>query len=294
MLNAQATIRTLGRRVPRGARAIAPVECRRGFADAAHVEAPERHERRVRMPGPDLHVVIQGNLESGDTPVLCLPGRLGTAVGDFGPQLDGLSHRHGVVSFDPRGLGQSQPESRRRYASDFHQRDADDAAFVMRALGCERYHVLGWSDGAVSGTILAANNPEVVEKLVIFGGQSNISERDKEMYQSIRNVEDAWSPQMLEMYGEESQPMWSSFVDTMIMLEAVGGDLCKKEAIALECPTLVLHGKKDGVVSASHAEWFHENIKGSDMYVFSAGRHNIHIQFAKTFNKKVLAFLSDE
>lgn len=239
-------------------------------------------------------MLTQGDLESGATPILCLPGRLGTAAADFGPQLEGLSHKHGVVSFDPRGLGQSQPQSRRRYASDYYQRDADDGAAVMRALGCERYHVLGWSDGAVSGTILAASNAEVVEKLVIFGGQSNISERDKDMYESIRNVEDAWSPQMLEMYGDESQPMWSSFVNTMSMLEAIGGDLCKKEAISLECPTLILHGKKDNVVSLSHAEWFHENIPGSQMYVFSAGRHNIHVQFAKTFNKKVLAFFSDE
>lgn len=291
MLMANATIRMLGRRIPRAP--VAHSAWRpRGFSDAP--ERPERQARHLQLPGPELHVVTQGDLESGATPVLCLPGRLGTAMADFGPQLDALSLRHGVVSFDPRGLGLSAPRHRRRYASDYHRRDAEDAAAVMEALGCERYHVLGWSDGAVSGTMLAAANPEVVEKLVIFGAQSNISQSDRELYESLRNVEDAWSPQMLEMYGDESQPMWSSFVDTMIMLEAVGGDLCKKDAIALECPTLILHGKKDSVVSVSHAEWFHDNIPGSELYVFSAGRHNIHIQFTKTFNKKVLAFFADE
>ncbi len=48
----------------------------------------------------------------------------------------------------------------------------------MEALGCRTYHVIGWSDGAISATLLAAKRPELVKKLVVFGIQAE-SERQR-------------------------------------------------------------------------------------------------------------------
>merc|ERR1740130_1732823 len=104
----------------------------------------------------NVHVVTTGDISSG-VPVLCLPGAMGTAETDFAYQLDGLSSSHGVVSLDPRGYGKSRPPSR-RYPTDFYHIDAADAAAVMDSLGCKKYTVIGWSDGAISATILAAKN----------------------------------------------------------------------------------------------------------------------------------------
>ena len=49
----------------------------------------------------------------------------------------GLSDTFHVVSFDPRGYGRSRPPSR-DFPVGFYQRDADDAAALMRSLGHER------------------------------------------------------------------------------------------------------------------------------------------------------------
>jgi len=257
--------------------------------------AAQRHARQIEINGRQLHVVSSGDLSNG-RPVICLPGAMGTAETDFGYQFDGLSHRHGVVSFDPRGYGQSRPPNR-RYPADFYHSDADDAAKVMDALGCKAYNVVGWSDGAISATILASKQPQAVSKLVVFGIQAYITKEDVETYEGMRDVEAAWSARMLAthraVYGDDVQPMWSSFCDAMKTIYEAGGDFCQKEAKSLQCPTLILHGEKDPIVPTHHPQWFHENIAGSRMHVFPGGKHNIHQKFAEEFNRMVLDFFAE-
>jgi len=266
----------------------------RPCAGAAFATAA-RKEQHIEVNGRQLFVVSSGDLHAG-VPVLCMPGAMGTAETDFGPQLDGLSHRHGVVSLDPRGYGKSRPPSR-RYPADFYHVDAADAAGVMQALGCSTYHVMGWSDGAISATILAAKNPEAVRKLAVFGIQASITKEDVDTYEGMRDVEKAWSARMLAthraVYGDDLQPMWSSFCDAMKMIYDAGGDFCQKEAKSLKCPTLILHGEKDPIVPTHHPEWFHANIPGSKMYTFPGGKHNIHLKFAEEFNQRVLEFFAE-
>ena len=78
---------------------------------------------KVAVNGINLHYLRNG---SSGPPVVCLPGAMGTAETDFAPQLRSLSETMQVVSFDPRGYGQSRPP-RRDFPVDFYQQAADDA-----------------------------------------------------------------------------------------------------------------------------------------------------------------------
>ena len=91
-----------------------------------------------------------------------LRSRAGTADTDFAPQLRDLADTMQVVSYDPRGYGQSRPPER-DFPLDFYQRDADDAAALMAGLGHTKYAVMGWSDGAISAVKLAAEHAPQVE-----------------------------------------------------------------------------------------------------------------------------------
>ena len=55
-----------------------------------------------------------------------------------------------------------------------------------QTLGYDRYHVLGWSDGGNSAVILAALRPENVTKLVIWGANAYVSDKDQELYEGMR------------------------------------------------------------------------------------------------------------
>ena len=251
-------------------------------------------------------------LQNGDAgpALLCMPGAMGTAETDFAPQLTGLSDAMQVVSYDPRGYGKSRTRScpvrdfpsgrvahkKDFYQPDFYQRDADDAASLMNTLGHKKYTVCGWSDGAISAVMLAAANPTIVERLVIFGGNAYFTQEDIDAFEATRDIEANWSQRMKDthrpVYGDDLQPMWDGAVDAWAAIFAErGGDVCQTQAQAIKCPTLVLHGAKDPMCLSEHPEWFVDNIPDARLHIFPDGKHNIHIKFADEFNALVRAFV---
>ncbi|CAG7718526.1 unnamed protein product, partial [Allacma fusca] len=55
------------------------------------------------------------------------------------------------------------------YSGNYFQRDADYLVELVKKVGIEKYSVLGWSQGGVTGVHLAATAPENVKNLIIFG-----------------------------------------------------------------------------------------------------------------------------
>ena len=169
---------------------------------------------KASVNGVDLFYRTNG--DSG-LPIVCLPGAMGTADTDFGPQLRDLADSMQVVSFDPRGYGSSRPPER-DFPIDFYQRDADDAAALMKSLGHSKYAVMGWSDGAISAVFLAANHAANVDRLVCFGGNAYLTEADIEAFEATRDVEATWSKRQkathYPTYGAEGlQNLWGGAID---------------------------------------------------------------------------------
>lgn len=116
--------------------------------------------------------------------------------------------------------GRSRPPNR-DFPVDFYQRDADDAAGLMEALGYDQYTVMGWSDGAMSAVLLAAAYSSRVERLIIFGGNAFLTNEDIDAFEATRDVAKTWSTRMREthepVYGKVGlQTLWSSAVDVSL------------------------------------------------------------------------------
>ena len=133
----------------------------------------------------------------------------------------------------------------------------------------------------------------------IFGGNAYVEKADVDAFEALRDVTKMWSKRMLAthtaVYGDDLQPMWSSCIDawTSIYHER-GGDVCMKEAKSIACPTLVLHGAKDVVCIAGHAEWFASNIADAQLRVLPDGKHNLHLRYADEVNAMIKAFVAGE
>jgi len=232
--------------------------------------------------------------ERGSGPaLLLLPGALGSALTDFGPQLDALSADFHVIAADPRGYGPKR-SSERSFPLDFLQRDADDMADLMASLGIDTFFAAGWSDGATTAVLLTLSHPHCVNKLVIWGGNSFASLEDVALLDSVRSI-DSWSPRMrsnLEaVYGGGLQDLWSRYCDAIAAIQRAGGEICRRRLHQIRCPTLVLHGDLDPLVPPIHPRVFREEIPGARYYSFPSGRHNIHLAQASEFNRVVREFL---
>ena len=246
----------------------------------------------VALSGLTLHTEQAGQ----GAPLLLIPGALGTGSGDFPGQLGWfVSHGFEVVAPDPRGYGKSRPPER-DYPPDFYQRDAEDLFALMSALGHQRFSIMGWSDGANVAAIMAAERPERVEKLVLFGGQSTLTAEEIAAFDAIRKIS-AWSPRAAEamraVYGEGLDALWDRYVDGQVALFEAGGNLYRDRLGEVRCPVFVLHGARDPLVPAFHAEVIHHGIAGSRLHIFPEGKHNIHIRYVDEFNAMVHAFLTE-
>lgn len=245
---------------------------------------------RMKAGGVSLHYEQQG----AGSPLLCIPGALGTGTTDFAPQLADLSAHFTVVAPDPRGYGRSRPPTR-TFPHDFLKIDAEDMASLMTALGHERFMVAGWSDGANVGALLAIGYPRRVTKLVIWGGNSYISEEDVTRIESVRLLS-AWSERMrarmLSVYGDTLQNLWAAYCDVTRANFNFGGEICRQSLRLIRCPTFILHGEDDPIVPGFHPRLLNEHIQDSRLHLFPEGKHNIHLAYADEFNRLVLEFLS--
>lgn len=96
-------------------------------------------------------------------PVLMIQGT-GIAGCAWRPQIEGLKHRHRLISFDNRGVGESTLGSDPLSV----ERMADDAIAVMDAVGVDRAHVAGHSLGGLIALALAMAHPDRVDNLALL------------------------------------------------------------------------------------------------------------------------------
>ena len=100
---------------------------------------------------------------------------------------------------------------------------------------------------------------------------------------------------MEKLYGDSFPTLWSNWIDGMqaTFEKRKDGDLCMDEVEKVRCPTLILHGLKDAMCPQFHAEYLHENIKGSRLVTMAEGKHNLHLKYSQEFNKLVDDFLRE-
>ncbi|XP_069687585.1 valacyclovir hydrolase isoform X2 [Periplaneta americana] len=216
---------------------------------------------------------------------------------DFKPQVESLDRtKFTVVAWDPPGYGNSRPPTR-EFPLNFLEKDADWAVKFMQALSINRFSMLGWSDGGMSAMILASKYPDLVDRMVIWGGSAYIIEKEVKLFEGMRDVS-TWSERMRapleKLYGkEEFAAMWGRWVDAQLgIYKERGGDILKACLPKISCPTLIVHGSKDPMVAPEHPPYLVQNIRNSRLHVFEEGKHNLHLRFATEFNALVTDFLT--
>ncbi|XP_046549491.1 valacyclovir hydrolase-like isoform X3 [Haliotis rubra] len=278
-------------------RRLLPRSSKTAFKEQFHHNVRFYSVRRVSLQvkanGVDFHCEQFGY---GDHTVLLLPGAIGGSMTDFNCQLEKMNpEKFTIFGFDPRGYGRSIPPER-DWPINFRHRDAEDAVAVMNTLGQKKFSVLGWSDGGITGLLLASQYPELVQKLVVWGTNAYITDKDMKMYQAVEDI-DQWSARMkepfIQVYGEKYfRVQWSNWVKAYSRYYTHNkGDICKAELKKITCPTFIIHGMKDPMVVAEHPVYLNKHIQNSRLHNMPEGKHNIHLRYADEFNKMVEDFL---
>ena len=86
----------------------------------------------------------------------------------------------------------------------------------MTALGYNKFSLAGWSDGGITALIAAAQSPQNIEKVVVWGSNAYISQWDIDNINQVSDVS-KWSERMRkpmeEMYGDSFPTLWSGWCE---------------------------------------------------------------------------------
>lgn len=238
-------------------------------------------------------------------PVLLVQG-LGYARWGWDPVVPGLAERFRVLTFDNRGIGESD-----KPAGPYTAREmAADAVQVLDEAGLEHAHVVGASLGGMIAQEVAAAAPERVEKLVLCsttpGGPDavpmpSVTVRlfteaatlapDEALRRFVANALSPSAPESLvdQIYARRlANPPdpagWQAQAAAGTTFPGVDG--------AITAPTLVVHGTDDNVVDCGNAQLLAARIPGARVQLIPGGGHLFFWEQPDVFVRIVSEFLA--
>ncbi len=222
-------------------------------------------------------------------PLLFLHGFLGSGRSDTSAELDWLATKYRVIAPDLRGYSQSQPKPR-TYPRDFYRRDAEDMKAFCAALGIEKPHVLGFSDGGEVTLCLAEIMP--LRSAAEWGAVGYYGPNMRARIES--HLPPTWvNDQMRARQGMYWEQMVNDWVRALVEVTETGGDISHNDAHKIDCPVLIMLGTKDTLNPISTAQEFISKLKPGlgRLEIFENIGHAIHEQSPERFRQVLIEHL---
>ncbi len=250
------------------------------------VVSPERLTA-ITNDGIELAVFVVG----GGAPLLLIPG-LGARSTVFDPITTELSAHHRVITFDPRGLGESGSGGEVTLAT-----MVLDVVSVLDAVQLESVAVLGASMGGLIAQHLVVDHPGRVGRLVLaatapgggHGQAADPADQAALMGKGARTPEDAYRLACTVLYAPQFQRTHPAFIEDQIRDRArnpVRPRVFSAQFLAMSqpdnsfehlrevtAPTLVLHGSEDVVTPYENARILARKIPGAALRPFDGCGH---------------------
>jgi pimeloyl-ACP methyl ester carboxylesterase len=172
---------------------------------------------------------------------------------------------------------------------------AEDTLALMDALGIERAHFVGYSDGANIAMLLALAHPERVARLVLVSGNFHADGMTRAFRLAVqRATPETYAPEHAEAYralspdGPSHWPVVFEKVRRMWLEEPA---LTAAELGTIAAPTLVLAGDDD-YVAVEHTVALSSAIPGARLNLLPGGLHGVLTEQPMLTTDMILEFLA--
>ncbi len=193
---------------------------------------------------------------------------------------------------------------------------ARDTAEAIRALGLSRIALFGASQGGMIALCLAAENPDLVQKLVLGSSSARIDEAHYELFARWIALAKAGKARELNLaFGEALYPeavfegareLLLSQADTftpadlrrfVILAESLRNFDVRADLARIACPVLVLGAKDDRVLGAEASRELFRHLPqrpDSELYLYEEGFGHAAFDTAPDYKERLLRFLRKE
>jgi pimeloyl-ACP methyl ester carboxylesterase len=221
------------------------------------------------------------------SPVILLHGGLGNS-GNWGYQVPALISRgYQAVVIDSRGHGRSTRDAR-PYT---YELMASDVAAVMDTLHLERAGLVGWSDGACTALILAAQDPTRAAGVCFFACNMDPSgTKDIEFGPLLQRC---FARHMKDYARLSPTPdEFDAFTEAVGLMQRTQPNYSADDLAQIQVPVAIVQSEFDEFIKREHAEYLAESIPNAEFIYLPRVSHFALLQRPEQFNGAMLTFLN--
>ncbi len=221
-------------------------------------------------------------------PVVLLHGGLGR-TGNWGYQVPALVESgYRAVVIDSRGHGRStrdgQPYS--------YELMASDVLAVMDALHLDRVVFVGWSDGACTALILAAQYPSRVAGVFFFA--CNMDPTGVMPFEPTPLVNRCFARHTTDYMQLSATPdQFNQFVEDVSAMQRSQPNYSAQDLAKIDVPVRIVQSEKDEFIRREHAEYLARTILGASFLLLDGVSHFAPLQRPGQFNLAMLTFVGE-
>ncbi len=177
-----------------------------------------------------------------------------------------LARNYTVYALDTRGHGLSATPK------EFHYEDmAEDVIEFIRALALKKPAFYGFSDGGITGLILAQKYPDTLSALIISGANLRPKDLKRNFLRAVRRN-----------YRKTKNPL------SLLMLKEPA--ISEEQLASITVPTLVLAGQKD-IVKKSATKRIAKSIPDAALKILPEETHGSYVEHSRKLYPIINNFL---
>ncbi len=249
----------------------------------------------IEVNGAQLYYELFGVKHSDRTPVVLIHGATETGRSDWQLVAPLLARTRQVIVFDSRGHGQSTDP---KHDYKFKQL-ASDTAELIQALGYERAHVIGHSNGGNVALVTLVEHPDVVQTAVLQAANAYVSPdlvaKEPPLFDPKRVLREDpdWMEEMVTLHGPtHGEEYWRDLLQMTVQEIIVEPNYTPEDLAQVQRPVLVIQGELDRVnAQAHHAQFIARHVPDAELWIPKGVGHNVHEEMLFDWVEHVQAFL---
>src|SRR5512145_1951167 len=246
----------------------------------------------IQINDANIYYESYGKEDPLRTPIVLIHGSGVDSHTDWDSVAPALAKHYPVFTPDCRGHGRSNNP---RMSYSFREMAEDAAAFV-RAMGYEKAHIIGHSNGGNVALVTLMEHPDVVQTCILQAANAYVTpyliEREPIYFDAnrIENEEPDWMNEMIDLHGETNgRDYWRTLVK-ITMIETMSEPNYSPEELArVNRPVLSIMGAEDKANAADqHAQFIARHIPNAELWIPEKTGHNVHHERPEEWIAKVL------
>lgn len=229
-------------------------------------------------------------------PILLLHGGMFGYIDEYEKYIPVLSKNYKVIAIATRGHGKSELGTRKISYELF----AEDASKILKNESKEAATIIGFSDGAITSYLFAAQYPSLSNKVISLAGGFGSNWFHKEALESMKDLTGESLEKHYPGFVKERKKLmpkpeqWNQFITELNEVNMQPVFISDKLAKSIICPVLIIGGDRDDYFRIDNFIHIYKTLPDSQLAIIPKCGHIDLVNNEIVLKNLILPFLSTE